>query len=146
MPVVRIDLRQPTPTGTLAGVGGVVTCEPTRRRVATDTHHPIIVEAGFSVALVDGVASPILATTDGSWCWKITEPDGTVRHIAVGTTDADYGDCTDVDPSTLAPTAAPEAAWWAALAAAALGAAAIVTDPTTVVGLPDGTVVGYTSA
>ena len=132
MPVVRIDLRQPTASGTYVGIGGVVTCTPTRRRLLDDvTHHPIVVVGDISVQLVDGVASPNLATTDGTWCWRITEPGGTVRHISVGATDADYGDCPDVDPNTLTPTADPEAAWWAALEAAITGGIALPAGGTT---------------
>lgn len=73
------------------------------------------------VRLVAGEATLHLAPVaaiDG-WCWQIIERTsrGKARYVLVpdSPTVLDYADLVDVDPATLAPTAEPEAAWWAAV-------------------------------
>ena len=80
------------------------------------------------VRLVGGEATLHLAPTGAGWCWQIIErtPHGKTRYVLVPDSVAtlDYADLVDVDPTTLAATAEPEAAWWAALEAGAYGVAA----------------------
>lgn len=73
--------------------------------------------ASFTVRLVGGEALLHLAPTGAGWCWQIIErtPRGKTRYALVPDSVAtlDYADLVDVDPTTLAATAEPEAAWWA---------------------------------
>ena len=82
--------------------------------------------------LVGGEATLHLAPTGAGWCWQIIErtPRGKTRYVLVPDSAAvlDYADLVDVDPATLAPTAEPEAAWWAAWQAMAAGTY-LVPDP-----------------
>ena len=84
------------------------------------------------VRLVGGEALLHLAPTDAGWCWQIIErtPRGKTRYVLVPDSAAtlDYADLVDVDPTTLDPTAEPEAAWWAAWQAMASGTY-LVPDP-----------------
>ena len=88
----------------------------------------LLLPASFTVRLVAGEAVLHLAATGVGWCWQIIErtPRGKTRYVPVPDSAAtlDYADLVDVDPLTLAPTAGPEAAWWAALEAGAYGVAA----------------------
>ena len=87
------------------------------------------------VRLVGGEALLHLAPTGAGWCWQIIErtPRGKTRYVLVPDSVAtlDYADLVDVDPATLAPTAVPEAAWWAAWQAMASGTY-LVPDPANV--------------
>ena len=87
------------------------------------------------VRLVAGEALLHLAATGVGWCWQIIErtPHGKTRYVLVPDSVAtlDSADLIDVDPATLAPTAEPEAAWWAAWDAMAAGTY-LVPDPTNV--------------
>ena len=84
------------------------------------------------VRLVAGEATLHLAPTGAGWCWQIIErtPRGKTRYVLVPDSVAtlDYGPLVDVDPTTLDPTAEPEAAWWAAWQAMASGTY-LVPDP-----------------
>ena len=84
------------------------------------------------VRLVGGETLLHLAPTGAGWCWQIIErtPRGKTRYVLVPDSAAtlDYADLVDVDPATLDPTAAPEAAWWAAWTAMAAGTY-LVPDP-----------------
>ena len=84
------------------------------------------------VRLVAGEALLHLAPTGAGWCWQIVErtPRGKTRYVLVPDSVAtiDYADLIDVDPTTLAATAEPEAAWWAAWQAMAAGTY-LVPDP-----------------
>ena len=79
----------------------------------------LLLPASFTVRLVGGEALLHLAPTGAGWCWQIIErmPRGKARYVLVPDSVAtlDYGDLVDVDPTTLDPTAVPEAAWWAAI-------------------------------
>ena len=84
------------------------------------------------VRLVAGEALLHLAPTGAGWCWQIIErtPRGKTRYVLVPDSVAtlDYADLVDVDPTTLAASAEPEAAWWAAWQAMASGTY-LVPDP-----------------
>ena len=84
------------------------------------------------VRLVGGEALLHLAPTGAGWCWQIIErtPRGKTRYVLVPDSVAtlDYADLVDLDPTTLDPTAEPDAAWWAAWNAMAAGTY-LVPDP-----------------
>ena len=73
------------------------------------------------VRLVAGEATLHLAPTGAGWCWQIIErtPHGKTRYVLVPDSVAtlDYADLVDVDPTTLAATAAAVPAWEAAVSA-----------------------------
>jgi len=80
-----------------------------------------------------GVTDVELAPTGVEWAWRVyVQVHGVSaysEYVAVPDVEAmDFTDLIRVDPATLDPTAAPEAAWWAALNQAQLGVQAIV-DP-----------------
>ena len=88
--------------------------------------------ASSTVRLVGGEALLRLAPTGAGWCWQIIErtPRGKTRYVLVPDSAAtlDYAARVDVDPTTLAASAEPEAAWWAAWQAMASGTY-LVPDP-----------------
>ena len=92
----------------------------------------LLLPASFTVRLVGGEALLHLTPTGAGWCWQIIErtPRGKTRYVLVPDSVAtlDYADQVDVDPTTLAATAEPEAAWWAAWQAMASGTY-LVPDP-----------------
>ena len=73
------------------------------------------------VRLVAGEAVLHLAPTGVGWCWQIIErtPRGITRYVLVPDSAAtlDYAPLVDVDPTTLAATAAAVPAWEAAVSA-----------------------------
>lgn len=95
----------------------------------------LLLPASFTVRLVAGEATLHLAPTGAGWCWQIIErtPRGKTRYVLVPDSLAtiDYGPLVDVDPTTLAASAEPEAAWWAAWQAMASGTY-LVPDPANV--------------
>ena len=72
------------------------------------------------VRLVGGETLLHLAPTGAGWCWQVIErtPHGKTRYVLVPDSVAtlDYADLVDVDPATLAATAAAVPAWEAAVA------------------------------
>lgn len=114
MTLIRIDLRDAAGSPAI----GRISFAPTRRiHVNTDDDH-IILPHPFTLDLINGeVDVELIPSAD--WVWSIIErvPKGIRRWVSVpdSETPLDYGDLTDVDPRTLAPTAQPEAAWWVAL-------------------------------
>jgi len=107
-------------------VTGSISCRPyapdiNAARVHAEGPDRIILPEAFSVRLVNGECTLPLRPTDAWWCWEIREQTkgGRIRHLTVADSALvlDYAkDAVDVDPVTLAVTAAPEAAWWTALA------------------------------
>ena len=105
------------------------------------------------VRLVAGETTLHLAPTGAGWCWQIIErtPRGKTRYVLVPDSVAtlDYGDLVDVDSTTLAASAEPEAAWWAAIEGIQGGAGGLTVidngdgtltiDGTTIVDNLDGT-------
>ena len=105
------------------------------------------------VRLVGGETLLHLAPTGAGWCWQIIErtPRGKTRYVLVPDSVAtlDYADLIDVDPTTLAASAEPEAAWWAAIEGIQGGAGGLTVidngdgtltiDGTTIVDNLDGT-------
>ena len=118
MSKVHVSLHRDAAHGK-APISGPMRFAPSRRRSAGAD---IILPAGFDVDLVDGEAVVELDATGPDWCWCAYEPTlrGAIRSILVpeaGDEVLEYSSLPDVDPATLEPTAAPEAAWWAALQA-----------------------------
>lgn len=118
-------------------VTGSISCRPYApdihaARVHAEGPDRIILPEAFSVRLVNGEATLSLRPTDAWWCWEIREQadNGRIRHLSVvdSALVVDYADAVDVDPTTLTPAAAPEAAWWALWNAMAAGTY-LVPDP-----------------
>ncbi|QIN94321.1 hypothetical protein SEA_BLUEFEATHER_17 [Arthrobacter phage BlueFeather] len=116
MALVTITSAHDTAAGTLAPTpSGSLTFTPTRRRTEGDT---IILPAPLTVELTAGAGSITLAPTPPGWAWRVQEAfDGQPRrvlHVTVPEVEAvNYAALPAVDPATLDPAAAPEAAWWA---------------------------------
>lgn len=116
MTTVLVALDVPTATGVDAGTPGTLYFTPTRR---LNVDGRVVLPAAFSVELVNGSATVELAPNGLDWCWQVQENTRLrhTRYLAVpdSTEPVPYADLVDVDPSTLLPPAAPEAAWWVAL-------------------------------
>ena len=114
-----------------APITGPMRFAPSKRR---SDGADIILPAGFDVDLVDGEAIVELDATGPDWCWTAYEPtlQGAIRSFLVPDVPDDevleYEGLPDVDPTTLEPSAEPEAAWWAAWQAMASGTY-LVPDP-----------------
>ena len=123
MSKVHVSLHRDAAHGK-APITGPMRFAPSRRR---SDGQDIILPAGFDVDLVDGEA---IVATGPDWCWTVYEPTirGIIRSFLVPDVPDDevleYSSLPDVDPTTLEPSAEPEAAWWAALEAGAYGVAA----------------------
>ncbi len=117
MSKVHVSLHRDAAYGK-APITGPMRFAPSRRR---SDGQDIILPAGFDVDLVDGEAVVELAATGPDWCWTAYEPTlrGAIRHFLVPDVPDDevleYSSLPDVDPTTLEPSAEPEAAWWAAI-------------------------------
>lgn len=124
MTLIRIDLRHLTPDE--RGTAGHLTWQPWTRR-AVDQHE--VLPEGFHVALSGGVAE--LEVPAGHYAVREYVAGGYDRQRLLLVPDAAevaYVDLAEVDPSTLEPSAEPEAAWWAALEAGTYGVTATI-DP-----------------
>ena len=117
MSKVHVSLHRDAAHGK-APITGPMRFAPSRRR---PDGADIILPAGFDVDLVDGEAIVELDATGPDWCWCAYEPTlrGAIRHFLVPEASDDevleYEGLPDVDPTTLEPSAEPEAAWWAAI-------------------------------
>lgn len=118
MSKVHVSLRREDGTPTRAPISGAIPFSPTKRRTAGPD---VILPAAFDAQLVDGEVVVELAATGPEWCWMVIEPTGAgiIRHIIVPDVEPsvvlEYSMLPDVDPTTLDPSAEPEAAWWAAI-------------------------------
>ena len=128
---VLIDFRQQDgKTPEVPVTEGYLLWTPLRREIY-DTY--VTVPEPFAVYLTNGVGTAVIKN---SWpYWRVTErgiPSGITRTVQVpSVSEIHYSSLTDVDPSTLEPSAEPEAAWWAAWDAMAAGTY-LVPDPTNV--------------
>ena len=117
MSKVHVSLHRDAAHGK-APITGPMRFAPSRRR---SDGQDIILPAGFDVDLVDGEAIVELDATGPDWCWTAYEPTirGIIRSFLVPDVPDDevleYEGLPDVDPTTLEPSAEPEAAWWAAI-------------------------------
>jgi hypothetical protein len=93
----------------------------------------VVLPVPFTVALAAGAVSVTLEPTPAGSAWRVDESVDGIKDVTyyVLVPDVsgpvDDADLVRVDPSTLAPTAAPEASWWP-VANATITAAAIVGD------------------
>lgn len=117
MSKVHVSLHRDAAHGK-APITGPMRFAPSRRR---SDGQDIILPAGFDVDLVDGEAVVELDATGPDWCWCAYEPTirGIIRSFLVPDVPDDevleYSSLPDVDPTTLEPSAEPEAVWWAAI-------------------------------
>ena len=115
---VHFQFRQPDPddpSGLEVVDAEVVELTPLRRRI---DGRVVVLPRTVPVLLEQGEAIVELAATGPSECWQAVEPDtGKTRHFTIPDTTAvlEYTELPDVDPTTLEPSAEPEAAWWAAI-------------------------------
>lgn len=115
MTSVRIGIFAPSSTGDDRRPSGSIEWRPTRRRTVSGD---VVLPAPFTVGLLATAPVIEVAPTGADWVWRVVErvqggaPD--YRYLAVPNvgTVVDYADLVEVDPETLTPTAAPEAAWW----------------------------------
>lgn len=115
MTVVHIDLRGPDG---VPATGSILLSPTLRRHIEEGMEDFIILPSSFIVQLTDGKVDVELDPTGPDWAWSIIEraKTGIRRYVVVpDVTEVNYGDLIDVDPSTLDPSATPEAAWWAAI-------------------------------
>ena len=123
MSKVHVSLHRDAAHGK-APITGPMRFAPSKRR---SDGQDIILPAGFDVDLVDGEAIVELDATGPDWCWTAYEPTlrGAIRSFLVPDVPDDevleYTELPDVDPTTLEPSAEPEAAWWAAIETMAAG-------------------------
>jgi hypothetical protein len=122
MTIVNFRRSVPLADGSTAPADGYFRFTPSRARTVPGAPDNVIAPKPFTVDLVDGLASAALAPSAPGTAWQILESvDGVpdTRYWVVVPDSADPVDDTDlprVDPQTIAPTAEPEAAWWAAAA------------------------------
>lgn len=118
MTQVRIDIREPSVTGTDVPLRVGLTWAPTAVRVVDDT---LVIPEAFSVV---HNAAPITVEVAPSelpdWVWRVRYRANSVdydRYLLVpdSPTEVQFTDLVEIDPSTLSPVAEPEAAWWVAL-------------------------------
>jgi len=133
MTTVNFDFRTPAPDGTLVPASGSLRLTPTERRSIAGA---AVLPVSFQVNLVDGAASVTLAPTDTSWAWRIDEiisgaPGRTIYAAVPDAESVPYTDLIPLNPGTLAPVAAPSAAWAVMLAETdtRLSAGVITPDP-----------------
>ena len=120
MGIVNFWETRETATGTRVGIRGRLQFQPTSLRVLGAEE---ILPDPFPQDLdTDGKASVPLAETTTSWAWGVSlySPKNVLLwgpvYVQVGAgVEADWPNLVRVDPTTLAPTAEPEAAWWAAI-------------------------------
>lgn len=119
MPVVRFVRSSPRPDGSTGAASGRFRFRPTRARVIVGDPDVTVTAQPFDVALIGGAADVTLTPTTPGWAWQVFESVDGVKDLTYYVTVPDVAgplddaDLTRVNPSTLAPTAAPEAAWWA---------------------------------
>lgn len=122
MTIVNFRRSAPQADGSTVPADGFFRFTPSRARIVPGAPDNVIAARPFTVDLVDGLATVTLAPNAPGTAWQILEsvdglPDLTYWVVVPDSVEpVDDPDLTRVDPSTLAPTAQPEAAWWAAAA------------------------------
>jgi hypothetical protein len=137
MPVVRFYRSSPLPDGSLVPASGRLRFRPSTARTIDGAPDNVVTPVPFNVALIAGAADVTLAPTAAGWAWRVDESVDGIRDesyfvlVPDVAGPVDDADLVRVNPGTLAPQAAPEAAWWAEvqrLEAATSGGFAV--DPT----------------
>lgn len=122
MTIVNFRRSVPLADGTTAPADGFFRFTPSKARTIPGTPDNIVAPKPFTVDLADGLAAATLAPTAIGSAWAVLESiDGVsdIRYWVIVPDSAeplDDPDLVRVDPSTLAPAAVPEPAWWAAVA------------------------------
>ena len=133
MPVIRFVRTAPTAGGGVVPASGRVRFRPTRPRVVVGSPDVTVEPVPFDVVLLAGAADADLTPTGAGWAWRVDESVDGVKdktyYVVVPDVPGplDDADLIRVDPRTLTPTAAPEAAWWP-VANATITAAQVVGD------------------
>ena len=110
MSIITFAYSNPGSDGVDVAAVGDITCRLVSREVVAGAFRTV---EGFRVSLVDGKASVTLSDTAPGQLWRISESriaGATVRHVVVAG-NAAFAALADVDPATLQPSAAPDAAW-----------------------------------
>ena len=125
--------------GVPAPATGRLRFRPSAARTVPGAPDNVVLPVPFDVLLVSGAADVTLEPTAPGWAWRVDESVDGIRDVTyyVAVPDVpgplDDPDLTRVNPSTLNPAAAPEAAWWAEVrrveAATTGGYALDPTDP-----------------
>lgn len=133
MPVIQFfDTRQMIPGR--VRVHGWFDITQTKARIIPGTPDETVHPISFPAEIGENGRTDVpLDPTGPDWCWEIRPRiqglSSDPVYVAVPDVPGplDWTDLVRVDPSTLEPTAEPEAAWWAALEAAETGAQASAT-------------------
>jgi hypothetical protein len=121
MTTVNFRRSVPLADGSTGPADGYFRFAPSKQRTIAGTPDNIVAPKPFTVDLADGALSVVLSPTAPGEAWSVLESVDGVRDeryfVAVpDVAEIDDADLTRVDPTTLTPTAVPEAAWWAAAA------------------------------
>ena len=122
MTIVNFRRSVPLADGSTAPADGFFRFTPSKQRTIVGTPDNIVAPKPFTVDLIDGALTVTLAPSEPGEAWQVLESvDGVhdARYWIVVPDSAEPVDDADlprVDPTTLTPTAVPEAAWWAAAA------------------------------
>lgn len=130
MAQINMRFSRPSADGTLAPATGSLAWTPSLRHTADGSS--VVLPLGFTV---QAAAIPFHVTVEPSgndWVWKVVEsfdglPRRTVYLAVPNVAEVNYADLVVVDRNTLAPSAAPEPAWWAT-ADAIVESGAVVAD------------------
>jgi hypothetical protein len=133
MTVVNFLRSIPQRDGTPAPAEGFFRFAPTKPRIIAGAPDNVIAPKPFTVDLVGGALSVTLSPLPAGSAWSVLEsvdgvPDERYWVVVPDVAEIDDADLVRVDPSTLAPTAAPEAAWWAVAGSTIVGAAVVGDD------------------
>lgn len=121
MPTIHVDLRELSglPVDAYVPNASLRIAPMERVHVEDGADDYVLTENYLVVKILDGVAEFDVPATGVNQILVINE-DGfrgaRTRYVMVpDDADINYGDLTDVDPTTFEPSAVPEAAWWAEL-------------------------------
>lgn len=130
MTTVKFLITKPDRSGTNAPASATVRFTPTRVRVTGSVVGELVLPVAFTAATDElGALEVALEATTAEWAWRIeiyaTGTPAIAQFASVPDIEwVSFTDLPKVDPTTLEPSAEPEAAWWAALESAETGAAA----------------------
>lgn len=119
MPEIWFTRSTPLPDGSSGPATGRFRFRPSRALVIPGTPDTVIVPEPFTLPLTAGVLTVDLAPTQAGWAWRVDESVDGVKDLTYYVTVPDVPgplddpDLPRVDQYSLAPQAAPVAAWWA---------------------------------
>jgi hypothetical protein len=113
--LVNVVLTSPQNNGVNLPVNGWLQWTPTAVRNASPE---LVLPVPFQTMLSPSAVSVEVEPTGPSWCWvvdyRVPGYKNLTEYVAVPASGpVAFADLVRVDPATLAPTAAPEAAWYA---------------------------------